>query len=146
MKDPTRFCFLFSFLLLFVSNQTSPQTNILEGKIHFKHLTREQGLSDSFIWCILQDRKGFLWIGTSDGLNRYDGRNVKVFKHSPDNANSLGGNTIRSLYEDRSGTLWVGTGGGGLNIYNSEQESFTRYNNNPDRSNEYKFKCGFINL
>lgn len=132
MRDPTRFCFLFSFLLFILSHQTSPQTNIPEGKIHFKHLTREQGLSDSFNLCILQDNKGFMWIGTSDGLDRYDGRRIKVYKHSPDNVNSLGANVIKFLYEDKSGVLWVGTGGGGLNKYNCLLENFTRYISKPN--------------
>ncbi len=118
-----------------MSHQTFPQTHIQTDKIHFTHLTKEDGLADSFDWCIIQDSKGFIWIGTSDGLDRYDGQSFKLFKYSPDNLNSLGANTIRALYEDKSGILWVGTEGGGLNRYNSAQENFTRFTNDPNNLN-----------
>ena len=132
MQDLIRYYALYLLLFLFLSHQTFPQDYILP-KIRFKHLTREQGLSDSFIRCVIQDSKGFLWIGTSDGLDRYDGYNLKVFKFSPNDINSLGANSIRALYEDKLGTLWVGTLGGGLNKYISGQEMFTRYFNDPLR-------------
>jgi len=124
MRDPTRFCVLFALLLLILSHQTSPQSHIPDGKIHFKNITDFPG---GAIWCMLQDSKGFLWIGTYDGLYRYDGLKFKIFKNSADNENSLGANSVRSLYEDKSQFLWVGTDQGGLNRYNSAQENFTRY-------------------
>lgn len=126
MKDPTRYCTLLVLLILILSHQTFPQTHIPE-KIQFKNFTREQGLSNGFVQTILQDGKGFLWAGTVDGLNRYDGRKFKVFKHSPGDPNSLGSNTVLGLYEDKSGILWIGTEGGGLNRYNREQENFTKF-------------------
>ncbi len=132
MRDPTRFCILFPFLILILSHQTFPQFYNPKENIRFNHLTKEDGLSDSFDWCILQDSKGFVWVGTSDGLDRYDGRNFKIFKYLPENVNSLGANTIRALYEDKSGILWVGTEGGGLNRYNSAQENFTRFTYDPN--------------
>lgn len=133
MRVQVRF---FTFLLiqiLLLSHQTFPQTHIPE-KIQFKHLTREQGLSHNFIWCVLQDKKGFVWIGTYDGLNRYDGRKFKVFKHLINDTTSLGANEVSALLEDRSGNLWVGTLGGGLAKYNSDKENFTRYINYNDSS------------
>lgn len=111
------------------NKQNSP--HVQPDKIKFRHLAKEHGLSDSFDWCVLKDKKGFMWIGTSDGLDRFDGRKIRSFRYSPDNVKSLGANIIRSLYEDGSGTLWVGTEGGGLNRYNSAAENFTRFINNP---------------
>ena len=131
MRVQVRFFTFLVIQLLFLSDQTLPQSYNPKENIRFNHITKEDGLSDSFDWCILKDRKGFMWIGTSDGLDRYDGRGFKLFKYSPDDVNSLGANTIRALYEDKSGILWVGTEGGGLNRYNSAQESFTRFTNDP---------------
>jgi ligand-binding sensor domain-containing protein len=113
-------CTLIAFLILFLSHQTFPQTHIPE-KIQFKHFTKDQGLSDNHAQWVLKDKKGFLWIGTIDGLNKYDGRKFKLFKFSPDDPNSLSGNNITALCEDKSGTLWVGTAGRGINKYNPEK-------------------------
>jgi signal transduction histidine kinase/ligand-binding sensor domain-containing protein/AraC-like DNA-binding protein len=134
MRDPTKYCYLLFLLIIFLSNQTTPQTHISENKIHFTHLTKEKGLSDSFDWCILQDKKGFFWIGTSDGLDRYEGGKFKTYKYSHTDVSSIGANTIRALYEDNAGTLWVGTEGGGLNRYNSAEENFTRFIHDPNNS------------
>jgi ligand-binding sensor domain-containing protein len=109
-----------------LSHQTYPQTYISE-KVQFKNFTREQGLSNGFVQTILQDGKEFLWFGTVDGLNRYDGRKFEVFKHLPADPYSLGSNIVLGLYEDKNGVLWIGTEGSGLNRYNREQENFTRY-------------------
>jgi ligand-binding sensor domain-containing protein len=82
---------------------------VVEGKgIRFTHLSIEQGLSESRVDHMLQDRRGFIWIGTLNGLNRYDGYRFKTYKPDPDNPNSLGGLRVFALFEDRSGILWVG--------------------------------------
>jgi len=77
--------------------------------------------------CVIQDRRGFLWFGTSDGLNRYDGYQFKVYRNQAGNANSLSNNYVLSLLEDRQGYLWIGTFGGGLNRLNPATGEFTRY-------------------
>ena len=92
----------------------------------------EQGLSSSEVWSVLRDRRGFMWFGTLDGLNRYDGYKMKVFKHALTDPNSLSDNKIRTVYEDRAGTLWIGTWSGGLNRYERESETFTRYQHDPN--------------
>jgi signal transduction histidine kinase/ligand-binding sensor domain-containing protein len=81
---------------------------------------------------ILQDRKGFLWLATSEGLNKYDGYSFKVYKHDPDDPHSLGDNMIWAIYEGRAGLLWIGTDGGGLNRFDPQTERFTRYRHDPD--------------
>ncbi len=75
----------------------------------FARLTTEHGLSHNSVSCILQDHQGFMWFGTQDGLNRYDGYTFTVYRHRRSDPFSLSGNTINVLYEDRAGTLWIGT-------------------------------------
>ncbi len=90
----------------------------------FKHLTLDDGLSQSTINCILQDRKGFIWLGTRGGLNRYDGTNFKIFLHNPSDSTSLSNNIIYALHEDGQGRIWVGTQDG-LSIFDHSTQSFT---------------------
>ncbi len=78
----------------------------------FVHLTTADGLSHNIVHCILQDHYGFMWFGTQDGLNRYDGYTFTVYHHLRSDPDSLVHNTVNVLYEDRDGTLWVGTVGG----------------------------------
>ncbi len=94
--------------------------------IRFEHLSLEEGLSQSVVNVILQDRMGFLWIGTEDGLNRYDGYGFKVYKSNDDDPNTLGDHWITSIAEDLQGYLWIGTRFGGLNRYDPTTGAFTR--------------------
>lgn len=89
----------------------------------FKHLTVQEGLSRSWVKCIFQDRLGYLWIGTADGLNRYDGISFKTYKYKSDDSLSINNNDIITIYEDKKGNLWVGTTTG-LNLYNREKDKF----------------------
>ncbi|HET6243936.1 MAG: SpoIIE family protein phosphatase [Bacteroidetes bacterium] len=98
-----------------------------QQETRFKNISLLQGLSQSTVNCILEDQQGFIWIGTQDGLNRYDGYSFKLFKHSSANTNSLSENFIQSLYEDNEGIIWIGTYGGGLNSFNPVTEKFTHY-------------------
>ena len=99
--------------------------------IRFEHLGLNEGLSQTSVLCILQDRQGFLWFGTEDGLNKYDGYKFDVYRHNPDDKNSLSNNYVWSIYEDAEGSLWIGTRGG-LNKFDRKAEKFTRYQNEPD--------------
>jgi two-component system sensor histidine kinase ChiS len=96
------------------------------GKPRFQHLSLEQGISSSAVYTILQDRKGFIWLGTQDGLNKYDGYTVTVFRSDPADTNSLCPGYIRTIYEDKYGMLWIGSDGG-LTSYQPESGRFTRY-------------------
>ena len=107
----------------------------LLGHVHFDRYSVEEGLSQSVAQRILQDRQGFLWVGTEDGLNRFDGYTFKVFRNDPEDAHSLSNNTILALHEDPLGMLWVGTFGGGLNRYDPQTERFTRYRHDPEEDN-----------
>ena len=99
--------------------------------IHFDHLSNKNGLSSNIVWSVLQDSNGFVWIGTVDGLNRFDGVEFKVYKHDVNDPNSLGDNSAQVIIEDRLKNLWIGSWGGGLSKFNPETEQFTRYQHDP---------------
>lgn len=88
----------------------------------------DDGLSDNNLSAILQDQKGFIWFGTKDGLNRYDGYNFQVFKNDPNDKYSISNNTVECIYEDKNGDLWIGTFGG-LNKLEKETGHFLNHNN-----------------
>ena len=93
----------------------------------FERISVEHGLSQEIVRCILQDSQGFMWFGTNDGLNKYDGYKFTTYRHDPEDSTSLGSNNITALYEDHSGNLWIGTFEGGLNRYDRDKNDFTRY-------------------
>ncbi len=98
-----------------------------EPMLHFAHLTSADGLSHNNITAIIQDRQGFIWIGTQDGLNRFDGYQFITYRYNPDDPNSLSHNHVRDILEDESGALWIATQGGGLDRFDPLTETFTRY-------------------
>ncbi|MCP4395880.1 MAG: response regulator [bacterium] len=121
------------------SNQMGPSPalayQIEEPDVRFSHLTVEDGLPQNVITTILQDRQGFVWIGTPNGLARYDAYEMRIFKHKPDNPQSLSGNSITDLLEDTEGKLWIATSDSGLNYFDPDSETFTRYQHDPDDPN-----------
>ncbi len=94
----------------------------------FRHIRIEDGLSQSSVMCMLQDKLGFLWFGTANGLNRYDGYSFKVFFNDPSDSTSISDNGILSIYEDSKGFIWIGTIEGVLNRYDRRSGIFKRYN------------------
>ncbi|MBN4065783.1 SpoIIE family protein phosphatase [Candidatus Amoebophilus asiaticus] len=113
---------LIVFFLLILKSQ-----GLFAQKVKFEHFTLSEGLSQSTVNCILQDSKGFLWIGTQDGLNKYDGYGFTVYKPDPEDPKSLSNGFIQCIYEDREGIIWIGTWHGGLNRFDSKTEKFTRF-------------------
>jgi ligand-binding sensor domain-containing protein/signal transduction histidine kinase len=102
--------------------------------LRFSHLTTRDGLSQGYVTAIVQDRSGFMWLATRDGLNRYDGNAFVVYKHNPNDPGSLSSNFIQDLLEDDQGCLWIGTNNG-LNRFDPRSERVTRYvhdSKNPD--------------
>jgi len=106
--------------------QEEPLPNI-SGALRFESLGLEDGLSQSTVLAILQDQFGFLWIGTEDGLNRYNGYTFRVFRPDLNNPDTISDRWITSLYEDSQGYIWIGTRQGGLNRYNPATGNFTYY-------------------
>ncbi|WP_205511534.1 hybrid sensor histidine kinase/response regulator transcription factor [Longitalea arenae] len=98
--------------------------------LRFNHISGEQGLSNSTIECIFQDDRGFIWFGTRDGLNRFDGNHMVVYRYNAADSNSISDNYIRCISQDRSGVIWVGTSNG-LNRFDPKTGRFTRFKCSP---------------
>ena len=103
--------------------------------LKFTHLTTNDGLSQGYVTAILQDRRGFMWFATRDGLNRYDGNAFVVYKNNPNDPGSLSSNFIQDLMEDDHGYLWIATNTGGVNKFDPTTERFTRYLHDPNNPN-----------
>ncbi len=110
-------------LIFFLSISSFPQTE----EYIFKQFTDADGLSQSTIFAMLQDQEGYLWLGTIDGLNRYDGYEFRVYVNDPSDITSISDNFISALYEDSEGFIWVGTVNGYFNRFNRKTEVFKRY-------------------
>jgi len=98
----------------------------------FEHLTLDNGLSDNTVYSMVQDQTGFLWFGTQNGLNKYNGYSFTVFKNNPYNLNSVSNDNAGNIYIDHAGIIWIGTWGGGLDRLDPRTGQFTNYHNQPD--------------
>ena len=95
----------------------------------FTYLGLKEGLSQASVKCISQDFRGFIWVGTADGLNRYDGYTFNIYRNSPENYYSVSGNDITFVYENPFDSLmWVGTQDAGLNLYDRNRYRFIKLN------------------
>ncbi|HEY0680434.1 MAG TPA: ATP-binding protein [Chitinophagaceae bacterium] len=117
------------FAILFISLRLP-----VFGQLKYEWLTTSNGLSQGYVYDILQDKDGFMWFGTKDGLNRYDGYNFKVYTHDSYNPNSISNNTINQLFEDSKGRIWVGTDNG-INIYDKNRDNFRSILHDPKNNN-----------
>lgn len=106
-----------------------------EKKLAFEALTIDDGLSQGMVNSIIQDRFGFMWFATKDGLNRYDGYHFVVYRHEVNNKSSLADNFINVVFEDSRGRLWVGTATSGLDLFDRAAETFTHFRHNESDSN-----------
>src|SRR6266496_5956307 len=111
--------------------------------ISFERLGTEQGLSQSNVICILQDSHGFMWFGTRDGLNKYDGYKFTVYKNKTGDKNSISNNYVQAIKEGKDGCLWIATRGGGLNRYDREKNKFTSFKHDP--KNKYSISSDVVN-
>jgi ligand-binding sensor domain-containing protein/serine phosphatase RsbU (regulator of sigma subunit) len=115
--------------LLFINTQLFGQIS----HIKFDHISLENGLSQSSIHSVVQDNKGFIWFATLDGLNKYNGYNIKIYRNNLRDSNSISDNVLNVLYVDKKengGALWIGTRGAGLSKYNSLNENFITFSKN----------------
>ena len=115
-----RYIFIFIINLLLISVKLEADT------FSFRHYKADDGLIFNTVRSIIQDRNGFIWFGTEDGLNRFDGNAFKEFRINTTNSFSLGSNYISSLFEDSNGNIWIGTDDG-VYIYHTYTESFSRF-------------------
>src|SRR5215218_8995252 len=105
----------FCLAIFCLGRQAVSQTNN-----YYETISIAQGLSQGMVFDILQDKEGFIWIATKNGLNRYDGYSFTVFTNDPYNPYSLSGNTVSTLFEDSKGRIWAGTENAGLNVYDKK--------------------------
>jgi ligand-binding sensor domain-containing protein/serine phosphatase RsbU (regulator of sigma subunit) len=113
---------IFFISLLSIVNLVSVSQNV-----KFNKISQDDGLSQASVNALFQDSEGFIWIGTQDGLNRYDGYHIKTFKTDQNNKNSLSSNEINCLFEDKNGLIFIGTNDQGLSVYNKYTKQFTNY-------------------
>jgi diguanylate cyclase (GGDEF)-like protein len=99
----------------------------LGTNMRFSRLGLEEGLAQSSVSSILQDRQGYIWMGTEDGLHRYDGYSFRIFRNDPEDPGSISESQIYALHEDRAGNIWVGTLNGGLNRFDPIAGTFSHF-------------------
>ena len=121
--------FLIIIYLFTISSSSFGQ----QSDLKFRKISREQGLSNSTVECIYQDKEGFMWFGTADGLNKYDVYKTIVYQNNPTDSLSIKDNYINSILEDKNQNLWVSTGTG-LNRFNRDKNNFTRFTSQPDNT------------
>ncbi len=123
------------FILLFLISGTSG--NAAEkffGKRSFTNYTVQNGLPSNTVYSIIQDSLGFIWLGTQQGICRFDGLEFKTYQTDPENKNSLGFNNAGNLFYDSHGKIWIGTWGEGADCFDPATETFTHYKNDPENS------------
>jgi class 3 adenylate cyclase/ligand-binding sensor domain-containing protein/predicted metal-dependent HD superfamily phosphohydrolase len=117
-------------------------------QIRFENLTIKDGLSQSVVNCIKQDKLGYIWVGTQDGLNRFDGQGFKVYKHIVNNSASLSNSYINDIEFDDKGFMWIATINGGLNVFNPYRQFFYVYDEIPELNqgaiNKLLYKDGYL--
>ncbi len=121
-----------SLLLFFIA--VSQGVVAQQLSFYFNRITAENGLSHNKVNCIISDRRGFVWLGTDDGLNRYDGHHFTIFRNDPQNNTTISGNIITDLLEDENGIIWIATADGGLTRYNFKlplAQQFKQYKHLP---------------
>ncbi|MFD3003317.1 two-component regulator propeller domain-containing protein [Pontibacter toksunensis] len=131
---------LFISCILFLTNywKSHAQTE----NFGFERLTIEQGLSEDYIMCMMEDRKGHLWFGTGNGLDKYDGYRFRHYRFDPADTSSLPKNQVISLWEDSGGIIWVGTTESTCR-FDPLTEKFTRLERNPGNPHAFKFAQSF---
>lgn len=119
---------ILGFFLLLSALQSMPLSiqSKIGGQVKFTNLSIDDGLSQVTVYCILQDHRGFMWFGTRDGLNKFDGYEFKTYQHQPYDSTSITHNKINALFEDHKGVMWIGTDDG-INIYNRDQDCFQKF-------------------
>lgn len=121
------FLFILLTTLFYVSNAQ---------QVFFNHITQENGLRNGNVRAVVKDHQGFVWIGTEDGLHRYDGYTMKIYRNQENDSTTVSGNFILCLFEDSEKTLWIGTLDGSLCAYDRQRDKFIRFGKQFSKSND----------
>ncbi len=141
MQDKLRIYIPTRVILFFAAILFSTSVEAQQPYIPFRHFSTIDGLSQNQVLASLQDRQGFMWFGTLEGLNRFDGYEFTVYFHDFKDSTSIGHNFVSSIIEDHEGVLWLGTGGG-LSRYNRATNTFTSFTHDP--ANEKSVSNGLV--
>ncbi|PSK80921.1 hybrid sensor histidine kinase/response regulator transcription factor [Prolixibacter denitrificans] len=141
---PVKIRFTNFILILLIAVFSSVSAFSQQKQYNFAQINNTNGLSNNHVTCILRDKQGFMWFGTTSGLNRYDGYSFKVFTHNPSDSTSIDNNIIAAISEDCNGKLWVRTQNG-FNVYDPKTETFS-FSNSPVLQKHPEFISHFINL
>lgn len=118
------------FIVLFIYQSMFSFVFGSANQLQFEHLSVKEGLSQSTVFAIMQDSRGFMWFGTrTGGLNKYDGHSFKVYKNDTDDSYSISGNEILCIFEDSKGRMWIGTRNFGVNRFDFNTDRFYHYLN-----------------
>lgn len=127
--------FILCFAFVFSTVKLCGQAPVFPKYLSFDLLTINDGLSQGMVNSMVQDHFGFMWFGTKDGLNRYDGYHFVIYRHNPTDSNSLSDNFIQQVFEDSNGRLWIGTSDHGVDLFNRETGMFTHFRHNEKNQN-----------
>jgi diguanylate cyclase (GGDEF)-like protein len=128
-------CLLLSLLEVAVADsdfEGKGSAAFMPRNVQFSTLSVSDGLSQAAVNSIVQDKDGYLWFATQEGLNRYDGYEIKVYQHDSADQHSLSHDWVWTLFVDSSGSLWIGSDGGGLSRYDQETDRFVHFKHNPE--------------
>jgi len=136
MNAPKKISYLiFTLMILLFAGKVRAQQN----RILFENISLEDGLSHNAVYSIIQDKIGYMWFATQDGLNKYDGYNITIYKHTANDSASLPNNNVSKVFQDKDGMIWIGTWGGGLCKFDPVKEKFTVYKYNPTNRSSISF-------
>jgi ligand-binding sensor domain-containing protein/DNA-binding CsgD family transcriptional regulator len=135
MQDrPYRFITLNLLTIIVIFIFSSEHFLMGKNNLKFESISIETGLSDSTVYCIVQDQKGYIWAGTSNGLNRYDGHRCQKYELNPINKTASERIGVMTIYEDKKGTLWIGTYSNGLYRFSPNEQTVRHYFHDPEVS------------
>jgi ligand-binding sensor domain-containing protein len=124
VQNPRRTRRLVLILLIYPLLLMAPRARTQENTLRFKHYSIDDGLSHSKVNYIYQDKRGYMWFGTNEGLNRFDGYQFTAYRYNPHGSGNLSANLVRCITEDHKGRLWIATEAGGLDIYDPKTDAF----------------------
>lgn len=132
MNKKLKYLWKYFYFLIIIVIYSFLFPNTISSHDKFEHLSIENGLSQNTVHSIIQDSKGFMWFATEEGLNKHDGYTCIIYRNRRTDTNTLSDNFLWTLFEDSDNTIWIGTNNGGLNSFNEEDETFTRYQYNSE--------------